>query len=135
MHPQTANHAFQLSENQLQGFANLGIADNAAGIAGAETLLPFAKNPDARTELTFARAGQAPLRIYKNEYDRPPFSYVPLQQNCVIRHDEGLEEALRVIKENGWDKETYEELFQAQPSLRDTLSSKYGSQSANKKGQ
>ena len=105
MHPQTEARAFQLSENQLKCFAKLGIADDAAKLANTETVLPFAKEIDARTELTFVREGEAPLRIYKNEYDRPPVSYAPSNQNCVITHDERLENAMKIVQEKGWNKQ------------------------------
>lgn len=146
LHPQTTAYAFQLSIEQLECFADLGITGNAAETAGAETVLPFAKEPNARTELTFVKVGKAPLCIYKNEYDKPPVSYLPDDPGCVKMGDEGVgqkfDEAMKFVQENGWDKEsTYPALFQSQPSLRDaysardgtSFSSKDGSDSANKK--
>ena len=50
LHPQRASSAFQLSETQLKRFANLGSAGDAPDPAGAEIVLPFAKEQDARTE-------------------------------------------------------------------------------------
>lgn len=87
LHPQKASHAFQLSEKQLKCFADLGIAGGAAKIAGAGTVLPFAKDLGARMELTFEEAWEGPLRIYKNEYDIPPVSYCPQSTGCVIRQE------------------------------------------------
>ena len=104
LHPQTAAHAFQLSQKQLKCFADLGIAGDAAKIASAEAVLPFVKETDARIELTFARVGEAPLQIYKNEYDKPPLSYPPLNSDCVKLQDEKFDEAMKIVKENGWDK-------------------------------
>lgn len=145
LHPQATAHAFQLSEKQLKSFVNLGIAGDVAKIAGAETVLPFAKEPDARTELTFIRLGEAPLRIYKNEYDKPPVSHVPLCSGCVRRPDERFEKAMRIVEEKGWDRKarTYPALFQDRPSLRDAYSAGDGAASssnnespvADKKGQ
>ncbi|CAF9935560.1 MAG: hypothetical protein ALECFALPRED_006476 [Alectoria fallacina] len=147
LHPQTTADAFHLSENQLKCFANLGRAGDVAKIAGAETVLPFAKEPDARIEPTFVRAGEAPLRIYKNEYDKPPVSHLPAyEEKCVKTGDEGLgvlfDEAMRIVKEKGWDQysRTNPALFELQPSVRDAYSardeassSKEGSPSATKK--
>lgn len=52
-HPQKTSQDFQLSEKQLQDFADLSRPGDAATNIGAETLLPFAQEPAARTELTF----------------------------------------------------------------------------------
>ena len=135
VHPQENSYAFQLSEKQLKRFASLGVAGNAATFAGAETVLPFAKESDARTELTFGKAGEAPLRIYKNEYDQPPVSYLPEGGSCVITQDDRLEKAMKFVQE------MYPALFQDRPSLRDAYlpsegasSSKEGPPSASKKG-
>ncbi|KAL9133230.1 MAG: hypothetical protein Q9175_005589, partial [Cornicularia normoerica] len=125
LHPQTAAYAFQLSINQLKYFADLGTAGDAAKIAGAETVLPLAKEPDARIGFTFVGAVETPLRIYKNEYDKPPLSYLQAHSSCMKRQDERLavsfDEAMKIVKENGWDKEprTYAALLQDRPSLRD----------------
>ena len=97
--------------------------------------------------------GEAPLRIYKNEYDKPPVSFPLVERNCVIKEgtEEGIkmEKIMKIVEENGWDKEarTYPVLFQNNPILRewhsagdgassskDDASSKDGSPSANKKG-
>lgn len=109
LHPQTAIHAFRLSQKQLKCFADLGIAGDAAKIAGTETVLPFVKEPDARIELTFVKVGEAPLFIYKNEYDKPPVSYLPEDPGCVKMGDEEsdvkIDEAMKFVQENGWDQE------------------------------
>ena len=106
LHPQKTSEAFQLSEEQLQGFADLSRPDDdAAKTIGAETLLPFAQEPAARTELTFGHVEDPPLRIYKNEYDQPPVSYYPRRRRCVRRQDElpvSVREALEIIKSKGW---------------------------------
>ncbi|KAF6227183.1 hypothetical protein HO133_008625 [Letharia lupina] len=147
LHPQTAARAYQLSEQQLKSFADLGIAGDAAKSAGAETVLPFAKEPDARTELTFAKVGKAPLRIYKNEYDQPPVSYLPEDPGCVKMGDgesgAKFDDLMKFVQEKGWDRApTYPAPFESQPSLRDaysardgaSFSSKDGSHSANNEG-
>lgn len=73
-------------------------------------MLPFAKDADARTELTFVKLGEPPLRIYKNEYDKPPASLLPEPCLVIMQDDttgryERLDEMIRTVKENGWDKE------------------------------
>ena len=105
LHPQKTSQAFQISEKQLQDFADLSRPGDAAKTIGAETLLPFAQEPAARTELTFGHVEDPPLRIYKNEYDQPPVSYYPRRRRCVRRQDElpvSVREALEIIKSKGW---------------------------------
>lgn len=63
--------------SKTKGFAHL---------ADAGALLPFAKEPDARTEITWTWAGEKPLRIYKNDYDRHPPMTIP-KMNCVKMFD------------------------------------------------
>ena len=149
LHPQKTHDAFQLSEKQLKSFADLGIADGVANIPCVDTVLPFAKESDARTELTFGRVGEAPLRIYKNEYDKPPVSYLEEVPSCVIPADDiRMEKVMKIVEENGWDKEplTYPpfpgflqaNVFPGNANLsRDGASSsspKEGPPSANRKG-
>lgn len=124
LHPQATSYAFQLSENQLKSFVDLGITGEAVKIPGAENVLPFAKDPDARTEPTYVTAGEAPLRIYKNEYDMPPIEYAPEESGCVVLEDERYERAMRIVKEEGLWKHArrYPAIFQDQPSLRDAYS-------------
>lgn len=106
LHPQKTPDAFQLSEKQLKSFADLGITEGVANIPCADTVLPFAKETNARTELTFVRVGEAPLRIYKNEYDKQPISYLEEVPSCVIpADDERMKMAWKIVEENGWDKE------------------------------
>ena len=136
LHPQTTDDAFQLSEKQLKIFADLGIAGGTANSANAETILPFTKEPDARVEPTFATMGEAPLRIYKNEYDKPPAPFYPKRMNCVITADERFDRAMKIIEEKGWDREprTYPALFQDRPSIRDAYSAGDGAASSSKDG-
>lgn len=114
LHPQMTNKAFQLSEKQLQGFADLSRPSDAAKNIRAETLLPFAKEPAARTESTIAHVEDPPLRIYKNKYDQRPVSHSP-RPNCVIR-DEGWAESVREAKEKGWADQRYLGAFKTSPS-------------------
>ena len=109
LHPQATVNAFQLSENQLKSFADLGTTGETVKTVGAENVLPFVKEPDARTELTFVRAGQAPLRIYKNEYDMPPIE----ESGCVVTEDERYERAMKIVQEEGLYKQArrYPPLF------------------------
>lgn len=110
LHPQRSSRAFQLSVGQLESFANLGRPIDAARSADAETVLPFAKEANARTELTFGSEGEPPLRIYKNEYDTPPFSPLPVRSSCVIRTGDprapSWEETMNIMKEKGRVKES-----------------------------
>lgn len=97
------SRAFQLSEGQLQCFAGLKEKGHSA-----ETVLPFTKEADAREEPTVVRAGEAPLRIYKNEYDKPKVSYWPVNSSCVIKDGDpritDLEQMMESIDENELDK-------------------------------
>ncbi len=111
LHPQKTSQAFQLSEKQLQCFLNPSRPGNAAKSNGAETLLTlllFAQEPTAHTELTFIHVANPPLRIYKNEYDQPPVSHYPRHRNCVrTRSQDGgtrisTREALEIAKRKGW---------------------------------
>ena len=108
MHPETTARAFELSDEQLKSFANLGAAGHGAQSVNAETVLPFAKNPDARTELTFGIIGEAPLRIYKNKYDAQP-DEAPDMPSCVVREGDELaeraEKAMKFAEESGWIEE------------------------------
>ena len=101
LHPQKTRQAFQLSEKQLQCFADLSKSGNVARTIRAETFLPFAQEPAARTEPTFARVGNPPLRIYKNKYDQPPVSHELQLPNCVIRY-EGRAKSFREAMGEGW---------------------------------
>lgn len=71
----------------------------------AETFLPFAQEPAARREPTFITIGEAPLLIYKNEYDQQPPEF-PERPSCVNPPEEGLavsmDEAMKIAKEKGW---------------------------------
>ena len=139
LHPQNTDQAFQLSQNQLKYFADLGTAGDPVELARAETILPFVKEPNARTEPTFTMEGEAPLRIYKNEYDKPLVSYPPMLSNCVIR--KGTEEGMKMEKTMKFVQDKYPALFQDRPSPQDAKSARDGassskdvSPSANKKG-
>ena len=66
----------------------------------ARDVLPFTQEADAHLENTWVRAGGAPLRIYKNDYDKQPTSYVPDRPSCRIPWDE----TLKIIVEKRWNK-------------------------------
>ena len=108
LHPQRASSAFQLSENQLKCFANMGSAGDAPDPAGAETVLPFAKEQDARTESIISELGRPPVRIYKNDYDKQPVTVVPRTQSCVVKKGDprfaSMENIMNVVVENGWNR-------------------------------
>lgn len=93
---------FQLSEDQIEHFAALKEVGGSA-----ETVLPFAKESDSRTENNFVRVEEAPLRIYKNEYDKPPPSSWP-RYSCVIKQGDpgfaSFEETMKAIEEIGLDQ-------------------------------
>lgn len=61
------------STNSSSRFASLGIVGNESKNGGAATVLPFAKDLDTRTELIIVRAGEAPIRTFKIEYDNSRF--------------------------------------------------------------
>lgn len=82
MHPQDLIHAFQLSSQQIARFSGLNLSEDAAHLTHAETLLPFTQEPGAHVERTYIRRGEAPLRIYKNDYDKQPPSPLP-NLHCV----------------------------------------------------
>ncbi|CAD6575620.1 MAG: hypothetical protein ASARMPREDX12_007395 [Alectoria sarmentosa] len=103
VHPQRVSYAYQITSQQMANFLNLSRLKDAASLPSEETLIPFAQEPEAHTVNTWVRAGEAPLRIYKNGYDKPPPSYVPAYDNCVQSH-ESFDEVVRIMKENGWDK-------------------------------
>ena len=147
VHPQRATHAFQLSEKQLSSFSDLGMTGGAARGIDPQSLLPFAKGHNARTEPTVIRNGEAPLRIYKNDYDKPPVAYITEQPRCVITEDDpraaSLENAMNIVEENGWNRAPTNPQMVPQygQSLRDILcpgddsasSSKDDAPPANKK--
>lgn len=103
LHPQRLSITFQLSEKQLGNFA--GLKEKGAT---AEIVLPFAEEAGVRTESPVVRVGEGPLRIYKNEYDKPPVSHWPVRSSCVIKEGDpgfaSFEKAIETIEEKGWDK-------------------------------
>ena len=128
LHPQRTSRAFQLSIGQLERFANLGRPGDAARSVDAETVLPFAEEANARTEFTFRSRGEPPLRIYKNEYDKPPFWGLPVRKSCVIRKGdprfESWEETMKIVKEKGWVKEPSDQSNAASSSKGDPHATK-----------
>lgn len=117
LHTQNKAYAFQLSEQQLQSFAGLGIPGNVDKPANAETILPFVKRSDARTEPTFVRLGEEPLRIYKNDYDKPPISPIPRKPSCIIKADSEFGKKMERMMNSA--HENYPALFQHPPSSQD----------------
>lgn len=106
VHPQRVSYAYQLSSQQIACFSRLSKPEHTAQLPKAEPLLPFAQEPYTQIKNTWVRAGESPLRIYKNEYDKPPPSYIPARPSCVQSQDEGklvsFDEAVKIVKENGW---------------------------------
>ena len=105
--PQRTYHAFEISRKQLNSFTSLGVPDPSAKSSSAEAILPFAKEPDTRTKLAYVRAGEGPLRIYKNHYDKPPIAYISEETDCCVfgQDDERaapLEYAFKRLKEEGY---------------------------------
>ena len=111
LHPQKVCRAFQLSETQLRSFAALGRVGSTAKSVDAKTVLPFAKEVDARNEPTFVLWGEPPLRIYKNEYDQPTVAF-PNRPRCLIKKGEpgfaSMDETMRIVKEKGLFKDLVE---------------------------
>ena len=108
LHRQRRSSAFQLSENQLKSLANLGSAGGASTPASAETILPFAKEQDARTEFIISELGRPPVRIYKNDYDQQPATVLPPRQSCVVMKGDprfaSMENVMKVVKERGLNR-------------------------------
>ena len=107
LHPQRVSYAYQISSRQIACFSDLGKSENARQLLSAESPFLLPQEPNARIEKTWVRAGEAPLRVYKNHYDKPPPSYASAAPSCVQRHDEGIpvsfDEAMMIVKEEGWD--------------------------------
>ena len=114
-HPQRESCAFQLSEKQLESFTSLGTRGGA--VDGAVTVIPFVKEPNARTEPTFVTDGNTPLRIYKNEYDKQEVFWWLRQSRCVIRQgdksdpraaqmEKAMKEVPRLLKELEQDEQS-----------------------------
>ena len=108
IHPQRASYAFQLSESQLKCFASLGSASDAPNPASAESVLPFAKEQEARTESIISKMGGPPALIYKNNYDKQPLTVVPPTQSCVVMKGDprfaSMENIMKVVVKNGWNQ-------------------------------
>ncbi|KAF6230551.1 hypothetical protein HO133_004895 [Letharia lupina] len=108
LHPPEVFYCYQLSSHQIACFSTLSKPKEAGQLSGAENPLPFTQEPNAHLENTWVRKGEAPLRIYKNDYDKPPPSWVPAHPSCTQTHDEGLlvsfDEARGIVKEKGWDR-------------------------------
>ena len=83
-HPQRKDRAFQISKQQVEFFASLGMANGSAKSPGAMTAIPFVEEPNARTEPTYVTDEETPLRIYKTEYDKPPVSPWLKRSRCVV---------------------------------------------------
>lgn len=62
--------------------------------------LPFTQEADALLVDTWVRVGEPPLRFFKNDYDKPPVSYVPKRPSCIISSDE----TWKIIEEKGWNR-------------------------------
>ena len=115
LQPQRTYHVFELSRKQLNSFTSLGVPDPTAKSSSAEAILPFAKEPDTRTELAYVRAGEGPLRIYKNDYDKPPEAFISEEPDCVFQKDDKraapIEEAIKRLEEG-----YYQEPLAADPN-------------------
>ena len=145
-HPQGTTSAFQLSDKQLKSFASLGTADKAARAPDAVTVIPFVKEKFTRTEHTYVTNQSTPLRIYKNEYDKPPVCPWLMSTKCVVRlgdksdpraaiMEKAMKEVPRLMKEFEQDQERHKQaaLSQSESSLEDTSSPADGPASSLKK--
>ena len=72
VHPKGYNVAFELSPQQIARFFNLEKSEDTANSSNAEDLFPFTQEPFSLVEDIWIRRGDAPVHIYKNNYDRVP---------------------------------------------------------------
>ena len=67
--------------------------------------LPFTQEADARIVNTCVRVGDPPLRYFKNDYDKPPVSYIPKRPSCTISPSKCLQlpsdEAMQTMERTG----------------------------------
>ncbi|CAF9930845.1 MAG: hypothetical protein ALECFALPRED_004741 [Alectoria fallacina] len=70
--PKRFSRAYQLSSQQMARFSDLSNPHSAAQLPSAESVLPFTQEVDAHTERTWTWTNGRPVRIYKNDYDKPP---------------------------------------------------------------
>ena len=145
-HPQGTTSAFQLTDQQLESFASLGIGDKAARTPSVATVIPFVKEPIARTEHTYVTNRNIPLRIYKNEYDKQPVCPWLMPSKCVVMlgdksdpraavMEKAMGEVPRLIKEFEQDEKRRKQaaLSQSESSLGDASSPADGPSSSPKK--
>lgn len=131
LHPQCSPNAFQLSEAQLTSFADLAATDRATTLASAGSILPFVKEPEALTVPTVTGMGEAPLRIYKSEYDKPPPILRLPEENCVVMQgDENDPRAASMEKAWRDVREKFPELLRPETDPQDTKSSASGPSSS-----
>lgn len=100
-------------------------ADDTVEDPDADVLLPFAKEPDARTEITYREVGQAPLRIYKNDYDMEPDELLSAQ-HCVVKY--GDKNDPRAVR---WEETEAETMKLIEQSERDLASRRDASSRTN----
>ena len=85
VHPKWQSHAFQLSAQQITRFSSLGKSEDIAHLPHVVDFLPFTREPGAHMKKTWVRPGEAPVHVYKNDYDMPPPSNRPTRPratNC-----------------------------------------------------
>lgn len=85
---------------------NLSKVEIVGRIPSTGNPLPFPREPDAHIEATFARVGEPPLRIYKNEYDKQPTCYTPARPSCTEGHGQlvSFDEESGIVRVDGQDK-------------------------------
>ena len=78
---------------------------------------------------TWVRAGDPPLRYFKNDYDKPPITYIPKRPSCTIPAGPVIpsDEATQTLEGNGRSKPDLPEislrsLQNAEPWIKKTLS-------------
>ena len=52
--------------------------EHTTHLASADSFIPFTQEADAHNEGLWIWPGEKPLRIYKNDYDKPPPFRLPL---------------------------------------------------------
>lgn len=85
VHPKWQSHAFRLSAQQITRLSSLSKSEDTAHLPYVKDLLPFIKELGAPVTRTWVRPGEAPVHVYKNDYDMPPPSNrrtSPRATNC-----------------------------------------------------
>lgn len=72
VHPKWQSNAFRLSAQQIARLSSLSKPEDTAHLDSVKDFLPFIKELGAPITRTWVRPGEAPVHVYKNDYDMPP---------------------------------------------------------------